>query len=132
MSNFLSFATPRKTARCELLATWLSGGEIHVYSAIKAVTADTAITSQTLLVTFIVPDPAGTVSAGALEGDSIATAMIAATGDALWARLVDSAGVTIGDSDVGVTGSGAFVELDNLSLVEGAYCTVTALNIVEG
>lgn len=131
MSNVLSFATPRCTSRGELLAGWLADGEIHVYTAPRPATADTSLTTQTLLVTFALPDPAGDVENGVFTGDAIAQAQIAETGTAAWARLVDDAAATIGDVDVGLTSSGAFVELDNLSLVQGGYVNVTAFGLTE-
>lgn len=132
MSNVLGFATARKTSRGTLLAGWLDGGAIHVYTAPRPDDADTAITTQTLLVTFTLPDPAASVSDGVLTGNAIETALIAETGTAAWARFADSAAATIGDGDVGLEDSGAFVELDNLSLVEGGYCSVVSFSIAEG
>ncbi len=131
MSNLLGFATARRTSRGNLLAGWLADGEIRVYTASRPADADTALGAQTLLATFEVPDPAGTVTNGILTGAAIAQAMVAATGTPAFARLVDASGVVIGDADVGLTGSGAFVQLDNLSLVEGGYVSVTALGITE-
>lgn len=131
MSNTLSFATARCTSRGNLLASWLAGGEIRVYTAPRPASADTALTTQTLLVTFVIPDPAGDVENGVFTGDAIAQAQMAETGTAAWARLVDADEATIGDVDVGLTSSGAFVELDNLSLVQGGYVNVTAFGITE-
>lgn len=132
MSNALWFATPRKTSRGNLLAGWLDGGAIQVYTAPRPDDADTAITTQTLLVTFTLPDPAASVSDGVLTGNAIEPVLIAETGTAAWARFVDSAAATIGDGDVGLEDSGAFVELDTLSLVEGRYCSVVSFSIAEG
>lgn len=132
MSNLLGFAVARKTSRCNTLAGWLAGGTIQIYDGTRPATADSAITTQTLLVTLTIPDPAGTVSNGVLTGGSIAAALIAATGTAAWARLLDDSDTVIGDVDVGLSASGAFVELDNLGLVEGGYCTVTSLTLAEG
>lgn len=131
MSNVLGFATARRTSRGNLLAGWLADGEIRCYTEPRPTDPDTALTTQTLLVTFEVPDPAGTVTNGILTGAAIAQAMVAATGTPAFARLVDSSGVVIGDADVGLTGSGAFVQLDNLNLVEGGYVSVTAFGITE-
>jgi len=131
MSNLLGFATARRTSRGNVLAGWLADGEIRCYTEPRPADPDTAITTQTLLVTFEVPDPAGTVTDGILTGAAIDQAMIAADGTPVWARLVDSSGVVIGDADVGLTGGGAFVQLDNLDLVEGGYVSVTAFGITE-
>lgn len=131
MSNVLGFATARRTSRGNLLAGWLAGGEIRIYDGTRPADANTAITTQTLLVTFTCANPAGTVTNGVFTGTNPAVAMVAATGTAAWARFVDSSAGTICDVDVGVTNSGAVVELDNLSLVAGGYCTVTSLTLTE-
>ena len=132
MSISLRFATARKTSRCNLVKGWFDGGEVRVYTADKPADSDTAITTQTLLVTFVIPEVSGTVSNGIFTGAAISAAMIAATGTPVWARIVDTSDATIGDVDVGITGSGNFIELDNLSLVEGAYCSVTSFGLTEG
>lgn len=132
MSNVLGFATARKTSRGNLLAGWLDGGEVRIYDGTRPADADTAITTQTLLVTFAIPDPSGSVSNGIFTGNSIAAAMVAETDTAAWARIVDTNGVTVCDVDVGMGGSGDFIELDSVSLVEGGYCSVVSFSISEG
>lgn len=131
MSNVLGFATARRTSRGELLAGWLDGGEIRIYDGTRPATADTAIGAQVNLVTFEIADPSGTVTSGVFTGANPAVALVAETGTAAWARIVDASAGTICDADVGVTNSGAVVELDNLSLVEGGYCTITSFVLTE-
>lgn len=131
MSNVLGFATARRTSRGELLATWLAGGEIRLYDGTRPANADTAISDQTLLVTFEIADPSGTVTSGVFTGANPASAMIAATGTVAWARVVDSSAGTIFDADVGLTSSGSVLELDSLSLASGAYCTITSFVLTE-
>lgn len=131
MSNVLGFATARRTSRGNLLAGWLDAGEIRVYSGTRPATADTAISDQTLLVTFELADPSGTVTSGVFTGTNPAAAMVAETGTAAWARVVDESAGTICDADVGITSSGAVIEIDNLSLVEGGYCTITSFVLTE-
>lgn len=131
MSNQLGFATARKTSRGNLLAGWLDGGTIKIYTTARPNSADTAVSTQTLLATFTLPNPSGTVSNGVFTGSAISAAMAAANGTAAWARFADSSGVTICDGDVGLD-SGSLVQLDNLSLVEGGYCSVVSFSIIEG
>lgn len=131
MSNILGFATARRTSRGELLAGWLAGGEIWILDGTRAATADTAITTQKKLVTFEIADPSGTVTNGVFTGTNPAVALVAETGTAAWARVVDSSSGTVFDADVGVTSSGAVIEIDNLSLVEGSYCTITSFVLTE-
>ena len=131
MSNLMGFTTARKTSRAELVASWLDGGEVRIYDGTRPATADTAISTQTLLVTLALPHPSGTVTSGVWTAGEIDVAMIAETGTAAWARIVTSAGVTVFDADVGVVGSGALIEIDNLSLVTGGYCTVVSFTLTE-
>ncbi|MDG4562556.1 MAG: hypothetical protein P9E88_14810 [Candidatus Competibacter sp.] len=131
MDDFVAFAAARRQSRGELVAGWLDGGTIKVYDGTRPATPDTVITSQTLLVIFELPDPAGTVTNGVWEADVIDAAMIAATGTAAWARLFDATGAVIADLDVGLTDSDAALWLDNLSLVAGGLVTVTGLTIAE-
>lgn len=132
MSNLLGFTLARKTARGELLAGWLDGGEIRIYDGTRPATSDTAVSTQKLLVTFEIPDPAGDVDDGVFTGNAIETALVAETGTAAWARIVDSVATTVCDCDVGLTESGDVIEIDNLSLVEGGYCSVTSFTLTEG
>lgn len=134
MSDIIRFAAARRTSRGELHAGWLAGGMLVIYDAGSGIPADadTAITDQTALVIFDLPDPAGSVTDGVLTGGSIASALIAASGSAAWGRAYDSVDAVVADYDVGGVGSGAAIELDNLSLVIGAYASVISFRITEG
>ncbi len=133
MSDQIWFTLARLTARANLHAGWLAGGTLVIYSEGSGIPGkDEAITDQTALVTFDMPDPAGDVSDGVFTADTIAAALIATTGTAAFARAYDSVGVGIGHYDIGVVGSGQAIELDNLSLTEGAYATVVSFVVMEG
>jgi len=131
MSNLMGFTTARKTSRAELVASWLDGGEVRIYDGTRPANADTAISTQTLLVTFALPNPSGTVTNGVWTAGDIDLTLITTSGTATWARVVDSSGGTVFDADVGVSGSGALIELDNVSLVTGGYCTVVSFTLTE-
>jgi hypothetical protein len=131
MTNLVGFAVARKTSRGNLLAGWLGGGTIRIYDGLRPATAESAIGSQVNLVTFTLADPAGTVSNGVFTGASPAAALVAHTGTAAWARVADSSAGTVFDGDVGAAGSGALIEIDNISLVEGGYCSVTSFTLTE-
>lgn len=131
MSNVMGFATARKTSRAELVLSWLDGGEVRIYDGTRPADADTAIGTQVLLITFELDDPAGTVTNGVFTAAAIAQTLITTAGTASWARVVDSASGTIFDADVGIEGSGNLIEIDNVSLVEGAYCAVVSFTLTE-
>ncbi|MDS4020677.1 MAG: hypothetical protein RKR03_09265 [Candidatus Competibacter sp.] len=132
MNDLIRFATARRSARAGLHGAWLDGGTLKVYSAPVPADADTAITSQTLLAAFDLPDPFGDEDDGVLTAATIPAALNLATGTAAWARAFDALGAAIGDYDVGATGSGAAVEMDNLSVVSGSLSAITSFVVTEG
>jgi len=134
VSDLIRLSSARRTARANLHAGWLAGGTLVIYDAGSGVPedADTAITDQTPLVTFDLPDPAGDVSDGVFTAATLAAALIGATGTAAFARAYDASDGVIGDYNIGGVGSGAAIELDNLSLVVGAYATVVSFVVTEG
>lgn len=132
MSQLIRFSTARKTSRGNLLAGWLDGGKIETYDGTKPTNTDTAITTQQLLVTHIIPDPSGSVSNGVFTGNLPDDAQIAIGGTAAWSRIYDKDDVVICDVDAGVSGSSNFVELDSLTLVQGGYVSITSFSIAEG
>lgn len=129
--DFLYFTTARRSSRAALVASWLDGGKIEFYSSPRAATSDTAIASQTLLATAVLPDPIGTVTDDLLEADAIANALFVADGSVAWCRFYDSSDVAIGDADCGVAGSGAFVIIDNAAAVTGGLLLVLGFNYTE-
>lgn len=134
MIDLIRFSAARRTARANLHAGWLAGGTLVIYDAGSGVPEDAgiAISDQAALVEFEIPDPAGDVTDGVFTAETIAAALIDATGTAAFSRAYDSGGGVIGDYDVGVVGSGAAIKLDNLNLVEGAYATVVSFVVTEG
>ena len=131
MSNELAFAVARAQARASLHGTWLDGGSVKLYTAPKPANPGEEVSTQTLLCAFPLPDPAGAAVDGFFIGEIPPPALILQTGTPLWARSFDATGTVIWDADVGETGSGAAVEVDNLNLVQGAYANVTSITIAE-
>jgi hypothetical protein len=133
MSDVLRFAGARRTARGELHAGWLAGGTLTLYSAGSGVPADadTALTDQAALATFALPDPVGTVTDGVLTAEPIDTALVMVSDIVAFARAYSATDAVIADYDVGLVGSGAALEVDNLNLVMGAYVTVVSFMVTE-
>lgn len=94
--------------------------------------ADVAISTQTLLAAYTLPDPVGNVTNGIITAGAIAMVASLATNTVAFCRAVDSNGGTVCDFDVGIVGSGAAVEFDNLSFQAGSLTTPTAFIIIEG
>lgn len=98
---------------------------LEVYTGSQPANADTAA-SGTLLVTLTLNDPAGTQSGGVItiDVDPAISATAVATGTAGWARMKDSAGVTVLDGSVG-TSSADFI-IDSTSITSGQTVALVA------
>lgn len=130
----VGLAAARKQSRAATHLGWFAAGTLKLYTGSRPATADTAITSQTLLATITLPSPAGTASGGVITFNAagIDPALIGADGIAAWARGADSSDVVIADLDVGAPESGAALLLDNVNLVAGGLISVVSLTITEG
>jgi hypothetical protein len=100
---------------------------IKLYTGTMPATPETGITSQVLLGTCTCTDPVGTESGGTLTFSAITQDSSADnSGTATWARFATSAGTAIFDGDVGVTGSGAFLEMVTTTVAAGAPLAITS------
>ena len=121
MSDTLRRATARKQTLASLEGGWFDGGTLKFYTAPVPDDADEALTTQTLLATVPLDDPAGSATDGVWTSTVLDAVMIDASGDAAFARAYDDADAVIGDLDVGAIGSGAAIEIDDVSLAAGGY-----------
>lgn|SRR5574343_889750 len=106
----------------------LTSGYIRIYNGTQPATADTAVTSQTLLAELRFGATAfgnaadGVITANAITRDDSA----AAGGTATWCRILEDDGTTVAfDGDVGEVGSGANLELASTTIVAGAPVEVS-------
>jgi len=101
--------------------------KIKLYTGTMPATPETGVTSQTLLGTLTFTDPVGTESGGTLTLSPITSDPLADnSGTATWARYTTSADVAIFDADVGVIGSGAFLEMVTTSIAANAPIAITS------
>ena len=130
MSDLLALSAAVRQSRANLLSSQLAGGSVKLYTAARPADADTAITDQVLLAEFTLTT--GTAEDGVWTGVNPDPVMILATGTPVWGRFADSAGDPIADADVGLTGSGNAIEVENDNFISGAYASITSLVIAEG
>ena len=108
-------------------------GKLKLYTGAKPATG-AAITTQTLLGTVLCSDPcapaanAGVLTFSAFTDDSNA----AASGDAVWARFTDSADNFVADASVGISGSGADIILNSVSIASGGIIRITSGTLTAG
>lgn len=110
-----------------------AAGTIELRTGAQPATPNTAVTG-TLLATLTFGDPAfgaantsGTAAAAAITQDNSADA----SGVAGYARCMDSDGNAVIDVEVGVTGSGASMEIDDINIVAGGVVTVTSFTYTQ-
>lgn len=121
-----SVLTPLKDA----IDAGSGAGTIKIYNGTQPTTAADAVTTQTLLGTLTFSDPCGTVATGALTMSAITQDSSAdATGTATWARIADSAGNTVMDVNVSVTGGGGALQLNTTSIVSGGPILISSFVI---
>lgn len=114
-----------QNARLDLLTDYLDGGTIEIRTGSRPTSPDDAATG-TLLATLTLPTPSfGAASSKSATVGSIATVTAAATGTAGYFRAKSSGGTAYVDGAVGVTGSGAELELDSTSITSGQDVDIT-------
>lgn len=127
MATKLTNATASALANAITTATG-TAGKVVIYSGTEPATADTAITTQTVLVTFT--QAAGQNMFGAASNGVITlantplTQAAAATGTASFFRITTSAGTVVLQGTVGT--SGAQLNLNTVSITSGVNVTITS------
>ncbi|MCA3713013.1 MAG: hypothetical protein IM667_07750 [Phenylobacterium sp.] len=126
--------TAVRNAQLDALNTQIgASARLRIYNGTRPANANTAITSQTMLVelTGNATAFAAAASGGVLTANAISNGTAAATGTASWFRLWQSNGTTaIMDGDVST--SGADVNLNNTSIATGQTVSVTAFTVTDG
>lgn len=89
--------------------------------------AITATPGAAALVVVTLAKPCGVIAGGTLSLDVTPPpeGQVATSGDIAWGRIVDGDGVALLQGDAGLDGSGADIEVDNLTVFQGAFVRVT-------
>lgn len=102
---------------------------IRIYAGSQPANANTAITSQTLLVSLTVSGTFGTDSNGTITLATVTNGTAVATGTASFFRIVKSDGTTVVmDGSVGTSGSD--MNLNNTSIASGQTVSISAGTII--
>jgi hypothetical protein len=120
------------SAAADAVCPLLNNGYLRLYSGTQPATADTAVTTQTLLAelrwnaTAFGAASSGVATANAITADTSADN----TGTATWFRALKSDGTTVVfDGSVGT--SGADLNLNSTAISAGATVSVTAFTYTE-
>lgn len=129
--------TDLRTARLQLLVDALDAdadpGYVELYTAPQPATGGAAVTTQTLLGTWVLSKPSGVVVDGELTFAAITDDPVAdATGDLVWGRFYDGAGNFVMDGDAGTAASTALLRFNTLSVLAGGLIEALGGTLTEG
>ena len=108
-----------------------TGGNIRIYNGTRPAcggTPTTLLSELTFSTTSFGAPAAGVITANAITDDASADS----TGTATWFRIVDSNATFVSDGSVGVTGSGADLELNSVAIGVGQVVSISSFAITEG
>jgi hypothetical protein len=123
------YSTVMVNAEADAVGNALNTGYIRIYDGTQPATADTAVSTQTLLAELRFGADAfgaasnGTITANAITDDSSANA----TGTATWARILASDGTTVWFDGTAGT-SAANVILNSVAISAGAAVSISSLS----
>ncbi len=131
----LGLATSLRNDRSSRIQVYIdaagAGAELTIYSGVRPGTG--APPAGSALVTFTLPFPVAPFPVGGvLTFDAIPPENIAVSGGATWFRIVDNSVSQAIDGDVGLTGSGADLELDSTTFVSGRLISIDTFVLTEG
>jgi hypothetical protein len=113
--------------------TGTTGGTIKIYSGAAPASANTAVSTQTLLVTLTFGSTAfASASSGQAAANTITDGTAVATETATWARILDRDGATIMDVDVGESGTTLVLDTANIITDATVSCTSGTLTMPSG
>jgi hypothetical protein len=116
-----------KTARSESLLPLLNGATVKILDGVQPAAGGA---ETTVLLSYTLPTPAGTVTDGVFTGSLPAAQTAVATGTATWGRIEDATGWVI-DGDAGNAESTAFFRLGDTAVVSGSAISLLSLTLTE-
>ena len=130
MASNLQYSNGTRNAQQQGLITYAgSGAIIHLYTGTQPANANTALSSNTLLVSLTISGSFGTDSNGTLTVGSVSNGTAVATGTATFFRITKSDDSTVVmDGTVGT--SGADMNFNTVSIVTGDTVAITSGTII--
>ena len=130
MPSNLKYSNGTRDAQQQGLITYAgSGSIIRLYDGTQPTNANTAISTQTLLVSLTVAGSFGTDSNGTITISSVTSGTAVASSTATFFRIVKSDGTTVVmDGSVGT--SGADMNLNTTTIASGQTVSISAGTII--
>lgn len=130
MAKNTQIATAIANAQADALARQLDDGYLRIYTGSQPASADTALGSQTLLVTLRFANPSAPAAVnGVLTVTPPAAAYAVATGTATWFRALAADGATVVlDGNAGLAGDSPNLVLSSTSIATAQLIVVGAIS----
>jgi hypothetical protein len=130
MASNLKYSNGTRDAQQTGLITYAgSGSIIRLYDGTQPANANTAISTQTLLVSLTISGAFGTDSNGTITLGSVTNGTAVASSTATFFRIVKSDGTTV-VMDGSVSTSGADLNLNTTTIASGQVVGITAGTII--
>ena len=125
-----------RTARLQTVLDAIDAGigpaEMRFYTSPRPASG-AAITTETLIGTNVLTDPAGTITDAVLSFSPISDDVSAdANGDIGWVRIGDADGAFVMDMDCGESGSGAEIIFNTVTARVGGIIQILSGSLTEG
>ena len=132
MASNLKYSNGTRDAQQQGLITYAgSGSIIRLYDGTQPTNANTAISTQTLIVSLVVSGSFGTDSNGSITLGTVTNGTAVASSTVTFFRIVKSDGTTVVmDGSVGT--SGADMNLNSTTISSGQTVAITAGTIIRG
>jgi hypothetical protein len=134
MPSNLKYTTAARDGQLSDLNTRVGAScHIRLYDGTQPANANTAITTQVLLVEWTGNAGGfGSVSGGVLTANAVANVNAVATGTATWFRITTSGGTAVIDGNAGLAGATPDMVLTSTSIVSGVAQAFNSLAITGG
>ena len=130
MASNLNYSNGTRNAQQQGLITYAGTGSLlRIYNGTQPTNANTAISTQTLIVTLTIAGGFGTDSNGTLTLGTVTDGTAVATSTAEFFRIVKSDGTTV-VMDGSVSTSGADLNLNDTSIASGQVVSITSGTII--
>lgn len=129
----IGFSTAVRDAQMQAIVTAAGNGAILTIRSGTRPATGGAPPASSDLADLVCGSPLGTVSTGVLTFNAVNSDPSAnRDGTATWARLTTSAAVFVADFSVGLTGSGADIEVNNTAISTGQQVDLVSGTITAG
>lgn len=132
----ISLAAATRLSECLATSAKFNGGTLNLYDGIEPDVDLLIPTTHTLLVSYGLPStvflsPVDNGTTCQVQTGTPPSATALATGQASYFRVLDSAGVTVLQGNISLTGGGGDITMDTLAVVVGDSMAISGFSFIK-